>query len=211
MMITCPVCGNATSILGIKENESVYQCNNCTLVFIDNDKLNIDKVDGEFAEERNTKNINVERLVRLKNPKTLLDFGCGSGKFIKFCKSQRIVAEGIDLDTKLQLDNLTKKYDAITLIEVVEHLHNPVEIFNIFRKHLKPYGIIYIEGSFTDTEKLYGNADFNILDWWYLKPSVGHITFFNQKSMETLATNSGLSLIESRFNANVFRLCRSKL
>ena len=205
-MATCIVCGSDSIIeLGSIDNEIINKCNNCTLVFVDNSNLNLDKVGGEYEEERNLASVNKERVARLKNPKTILDFGCGHGRFVDFCTAKGIQADGIDLHTRLQLNNLSETYDAITMVEVIEHLSNPVEVLTILSNHLNPNGVLYIEGSFTDTEYLYGNLNFDILKWWYLRPSIGHITLFNQKSMEVFLSKCGLKLIEPRFSANVFR------
>ena len=138
--------------------------------------------------------------LKAKNAVYLVSNKMGGAK-----KPSRKAADGIDLHTRLQLNNLSETYDAITMVEVIEHLSNPVEVLTILSNHLNPNGVLYIEGSFTDTEYLYGNLNFDILKWWYLRPSIGHITLFNQKSMEVFLSKCGLKLIEPRFSANVFR------
>lgn len=206
----CIICRGNTREVGEKDNEMIYECHDCFLVFVDNDKLNDDLVGGENEEDRNSEQLNNGRISRLNSPNSILDFGCGHGKFVDFCKAKGIEADGVDLDTELRLEDLTKEYDAITIIEVIEHLSDPLAILGKLRDHLKPGGVIYIEGSFTDTTILYGEEDFDLLGWWYLRPSIGHITLFNQKSMEKLTEMLGLDLIEPRHNANVFRLTRKE-
>jgi len=211
-MCACIVCGSSdVTDLGSIDNEVINKCNNCTLIFVNNAMLNDDKVGGECEEERNLDEVNKHRILRLNNPKNILDFGCGHGKFVNFCKSNGINAEGIDLHTELTLDNLSKTYDAITMIEVIEHISDPVSVLTTLSQHLNPNGVLYIEGSFTDTEYLYGNLNFDILTWWYLRPSIGHITLFNQKSMEIILSKCGLRLMEPRFNPNVFRATKENL
>lgn len=210
-MPDCIVCDSSNVVeLGIKDSETVLQCRNCTLVFVDNVDLNDDKVGGEEEKARNNITANRVRLSRLQSPRTILDFGCGHGMFIDFCKQQNISAEGVDLNTELQLETLSKEYDAITLIEVLEHLPDPVAVLSKLKTHLRAGGVLYIEGSYTDTPVLSRSEsiDYNVLDWWYLRPCIGHITLFNQQSMEKLCERLGLSLIERRFNVNVFRITK---
>lgn len=204
--LKCKICKDNVVYIGNIENEKVFKCNNCNFIFINNIIVCESSIlGGESEIERNAELAMEERLSRVRSPKTLLDFGCGHGMFVEFCKSKNIDAVGIDQNTELQLSTLTKKFDAITLIEVIEHLYNPLDILSKLSKHLNPGGTLYIESSFSDTELLCGRSSSDILSWWYFSPRVGHISIFDQKSMENLLSRCNLKLIESRFNPNVFR------
>lgn len=209
--VVCPVCESATTNVGKKEIYDVMRCNVCTLVFLTPVDSIKNEIGGDDFAGRNLETAHEIRYSRLLQPKYLLDFGCGKEEFTQFCNIKKnITALGIDSHTRLQLKHLIDlpPFEAITMIEVIEHLPNPKELITRLVKHLNIGGILYIEGSFTDTEELYGKTDFDLLKWPYLNPGIGHCTFFNQKSMETLAKLVGLEFVEARFNPNVFRLIK---
>ena len=77
-------------------------------------------------------------IIKQLNPKTVLDVGCAIGYLVESFRDRGVSAEGIDIsDYALSMvrddikpycmkqsvtDNITKKYDLITCIEVLEHL-----------------------------------------------------------------------------------------
>lgn len=113
-----------------------------------------------------------------------LDYGSGYGLLVrlmrdrgfhfhgfdKYCKS--IFAHGFEFQNGL-------KYELTTAFEVLEHLENPVETLReIFE---------FSTGLFFSTE-LIPRDPMSAKDWWYLTPETGqHISFFSQRTLETLA------------------------
>jgi hypothetical protein len=203
----CKICGSyQTYFIGQKSNQTLYQCVACEYVFIDNDHLNDNKVGGESELPRNDEVANQGRLARLNKPNTVLDYGCGHGYFVDYCNHQGVNACGIDLYTELQLSNLNQSFDAITMIEVIEHLSDPIPLLKEIMDHLNPGGVFYIESSFLDTIEFQSVESF--LSWPYVAPQLGHISYYSQKTMEVIANLLGLKLVEKRFNPNVFRLTK---
>ncbi len=75
------------------------------------------------------------------------------------------------------------KYNALSMIEVAEHIENPVEEFLAIVEQFQP------DYLFISTQ-LFSAATPE--DWWYFTPDSGqHISFFTEKSMGLLAKKMG--------------------
>jgi len=93
----------------------------------------------------NCKSNNTQNLV-------VLNAGCGSNWLKKyFPKTCKVVGLDInnpsadisaDLEKKLPIKDNT--YDAIVLLHVVEHVRNPLAMFEEFERILKPGGVLYL-------------------------------------------------------------------
>jgi 2-polyprenyl-3-methyl-5-hydroxy-6-metoxy-1,4-benzoquinol methylase len=100
----------------------------------------------------------------LKPGSTLLDYGCGVGGFLKICDSKGLVSIGVEYDVDVaqfaaknsncevmsidaffEMQSLLN-LDAIHLGDVLEHLPDPTTTLVQILKHLKPGGIVFIEG-----------------------------------------------------------------
>lgn len=80
-----------------------------------------------------------------------------------------------------------KLYDFITCTEVIEHIKNPLETFNLFNKLLVPNGLLAIMTQF------HPNHENLFLDWFYIRDR-SHISFFTLRTVETLAAKTGFTL-----------------
>ncbi|MEI6898403.1 MAG: class I SAM-dependent methyltransferase [Bacteroidota bacterium] len=91
----------------------------------------------------------------------LLDIGCGTGEFLRFCQSQGLKVMGIEPSPKArnfakqkyqlevfeesQLELLPEaSFDVITMWHVLEHVHNLNERFAQIQRLLKPGGTLLI-------------------------------------------------------------------
>jgi hypothetical protein len=81
-----------------------------------------------------------------------------------------------------------KKYDLITSTEVVEHLQNPVEHFQLFVQLMKPQSILAV------MTLLHPEDDGKFLDWHYIRDPT-HISFYTLKTMEYIGEQVGLKII----------------
>ena len=78
----------------------------------------------------------------MKNNTSVLDYGCGSGDFVKYLRSKSIEAYGYEPNYNFcEHDFLTnqegwksKKYDIIILWHVLEHIHNPFALIQSLKK-----------------------------------------------------------------------------
>ena len=90
---------------------------------------------------------------KLKSSEKILDFGAGNKRLLTHLKKAGFVGEykTCDTDRSIQhdfysVDEIDGEYDAITLIEVLEHLpyEDAIETLKIITNRLKPGGIIII-------------------------------------------------------------------
>lgn len=92
-------------------------------------------------------------------PRTLLDYGCGSGKFLDFIHEKNAAIQLYGYDqfppndyksdsfeylTEHDLFKMRGKFDYITLGHVVEHLRDPVNVVKSLVDLLAPGGMIWI-------------------------------------------------------------------
>ena len=142
------------------KNEVFYKRKKTTRTFFKNRSLSNIKIkkkkiitknlDDDFRRYSDYKKI-------LKNKK-ILDFGCGKGRFIKFCQKISKYNYAVEVND-YYINELKKsvkvnrniedfegiKFDIITMFHVLEHLPNQVDTIKLLLKHLKKTGILIIE------------------------------------------------------------------
>jgi glycosyltransferase involved in cell wall biosynthesis/Tfp pilus assembly protein PilF len=193
----CPVCEIPAAAVVVKNNQTYHRCSACDCVFTPHIEAQNLETENHGNELRHDQNQDAVRLQRLTNalgerPERVIDFGCGQGETTRFLEAQGIAVVGIDQDTKIQLSDVAdESVDGIMMVEVIEHLYAPREVFSEFARVLKPGGIAYIESSFADGE--------NLALWEYLNPAIGHCTTHTFRSMKRLAdkNNSEITWLNS--------------
>lgn len=196
------------------KNIEVFKCQNCGLEFLSEFKttLNDFYTNGELHNPADFQNwINRTRIDDIRRAKYLLnviknknvlDFGCGSGEFIRLTKpySNKIMGCEIDksltkyyeetgIDVKNSLSQIPEKFDVITMFHVLEHLENPIEILEQLKQKLNKNGKIIIEvpNSNDALLTLYKSEDFKNFTYWSC-----HLFCFNEKSLRNLIKKCGL-------------------
>lgn len=138
--------------------------------------------------------------------KTILDVGCGDGVFLstlsdKWSKhglepsaSGSNLAKKKNLDvTCATLDDLAWQYqvDLISVIDVIEHVIDPHQFVESFKRHLRRDGVVLL---------LTGDADSYPAriagpQWSYLR-WCGHISIFSQSGLRKLMESHGFEIID---------------
>lgn len=162
------------------ESFALVKCEKCNLVFTNPrpDMENIGryyKSDNYISHTNKANNLinyiykkvrkitlkqKVSLLKKYSNDNYLLDFGCGAGSFLNYCKNNNFKTEGFepDLDsnklatreTGQEIFNNIKqikksgKYDIITAWHVIEHVHDLRETIKLLRKRLKTNGVLFL-------------------------------------------------------------------
>ena len=184
MTSSCPLCHEKAYTVVYKTlwqypGTAIVKCSNCFHVYTflnhepDHDKLYKDDVYTVTANRNSLfdriLNWEYKRILKkiqsLKSPKgTLLDFGCGKGKFGSMAKSKGWQVKcvetaieradyakniyGLVVDTNYYKTGkiFDEDFDVITLFHVLEHLPNPKILLNELIKHnLAKDGLVVIE------------------------------------------------------------------
>ena len=142
--------------------------------------------------------------------KTILDFGCGTGDFLKVCDKDGWEITGIEPNSKAReianqkLDNLVfdateatnfknKKFDVITLWHVLEHLPNLKESIINFKQLLKPNGVLVIAvPNFKSYDANYYQS------YWAAWDVPRHLWHFSQYSILKLFDEVNMKIVETR-------------
>lgn len=135
----------------------------------------------------------------LKDRAKIVDFGSGSGLFVRLLRDQGLNARGYDKYTDqwlcrdFRVPELSAESrldaDLVTAIEVFEHLPEPGTTLDTIVQNLSPDGAILLATSLYDRDR-HGAG------WDYLNPEHGqHINFFSRKGLSTLAQAHGLQAV----------------
>ncbi len=92
------------------------------------------------------------------------------------------------------------EYDAIILLEVIEHIADPLTVICHLKKILSPQGCIIIQTQLVTPEIM------EMFSTWWYKEDRTHISFFSERSLQILAESAGLRA--AVFNENVLLLSR---
>ena len=150
-------------------------------------------------------NNRIKLLQRFKDKGKLLDVGCAEGFFLKTAENIYDV-EGIEIskhasvcarnslklnvkEATLQNFKTNTRYDIITLWDVIEHLHNPIQQLRIINELLKKEGVLVIStGDISSlSAKISGKK-------WHLMTPPQHLQFFSKKSLINAIERSGFSI-----------------
>ena len=142
--------------------------------------------------------------------KSLVDYGCGTGDFLKYCIDKGHQAIGLEIEEsarKIAIDKGCKEVyspdrltnikpgsvDIITLWHVLEHIHDLLPTIQQFNRILTRNGtiVIAVPNHQSYDARCYGK-------YWAAYDVPRHLYHFNVASMTRLMNDKGFSLIETR-------------
>jgi len=196
--MSCPACNNEGVLILDKNGIGYNSCTMCQTVYsgpLDNSG----KVGGGFEEERNQNenSIRMERFSDLlyslniikPSAGSILDFGCGHGMLVRYLLESGFDADGYDkFNPDFDSFEPGKKYDIVSMVEVIEHLSHPFEELDTIRELLTKDGVLYIETSFVDVAN---QEKIPLHEFFYIDPSVGHSTIFSHLGLDILMLRKG--------------------
>ena len=160
---------------------------------------------------------NIKRIRKMRKALNILDIGCSTGGLLVEAKNLGWRAFGVEpsiwgckLANKLHgltISNSTmesyhssKKFDVITILDVLEHVENPVFLLRKVSRLLKAEGVICIVtpdfGSFM--ARILGEK------WWGIR--LGHLSYFDRKTFKKIIRESGFKVKKESTYTRFFSL-----
>lgn len=139
-------------------------------------------------------------------PGKLLDYGCGTGDFLTYCKERNWLTTGVEPASSARTIAAAKsgstvspdlnqlpaaEYDVITLWHVLEHIPSPNELLMNLQSLLAKDGILFIA---VPNYKSYDGEYYNSTWAGYDVPR--HLWHFNKDSMQKLLSENKLHLLK---------------
>jgi len=134
-----------------------------------------------------------------KGPIRLLDFGAGSGAFVRAALDTGWNATGVEqsdsarvrakefYDVDLLKETRRECYDAVTMWDVIEHLRDPAGTLGLIGEHLTEEGLVFIEtGNFENWIRLANKDSWGL----YL---FDHQFYFSPGSLREVLRRSGFN------------------
>ena len=217
--INCIICkANSKKVFAVlilrKYPRDLYQCASCHACYFPN---------PDWLKEAYSKAISdldtgiVERGLDIANVVTpflifsklrhgsVLDYGGGLGVLARILRDRGFDAYSYDplSESVFSLPSKgNKRFDLVTMVEVFEHLEDPVSTISELSKQTD---LIFISTLCIPGKKIRP-------DWWYLLADTGqHINFPTKLSLEKLASSIGWNLTSSGTNLHLLSKSKPKL
>jgi 2-polyprenyl-3-methyl-5-hydroxy-6-metoxy-1,4-benzoquinol methylase len=135
----------------------------------------------------------------------LLDVGAGSGVLVEAAMNREFSAVGVEPSSWLASIGqqrglviyngvlphpmVNMGFDVITLVDVIEHVSQPLDLLREIRNHLKPGGIALVvtPDAASFFAKILG------FKWWHYR--IAHISYFNPKTLKLIAQRAGMECL----------------
>ncbi len=189
---------------------AIYRCSKCGFMQC-SDLTNVlsyyeQLEDKSYETNRRERSLQQRKLLQylypIKKTGRLLDIGAGSGMLVEQAIKMGYHAEGVEPSIWLQKratelglsiyqgvfphPNLIPPYDLITLVDILEHVPDPVDILCDVRAALADDGIGLVITPNVDSLM----ARFFGFRWWHFR--VAHIGYFNRNSLMLALDRAGL-------------------
>lgn len=206
---------------------TIVECRGCGLVFTNPRptkeallKGYREYVDELYNEEGSSRSINAHfslaTIKRFKTEGKLLEVGTSSGYFLNAARVDFAV-EGLEpsewaakhareryrLDVHAEsLESTTRwapgTFDVVAMIDVIEHVTDPLGFLRRGAELLKPGGVLYLV-----TPDI-GSLSAKVLrgSWWGLRPA--HIYYFDRHTMSAMLTQAGLEVKLTKSFGRIF-------
>lgn len=149
-----------------------------------------------------------KRLERHRRPGKILDIGSAAGFFLKGFSARDWTPTGVEVNTKMAVHSQNEfgmnvfngpiedyepdsAFDAVSIIQVISHLRDPVACLQKANQYLLPGGLLLIE---TWNRKSLTARGFGKNWHQYNPPSVLH--WYTKRELETILGNAGFDVVD---------------
>lgn len=207
----------------------IGKCKDCELTFVLQDeeypvtlKDYEDYIDEEYIKEekgrRRSNRIIIKRIGSFVKPGRMLEIGCANGFFLDEARKAGWEVTGVEpsrwarqyakerlgmqaiYSTIEKADFGEESFDAVVMLDVIEHLESPKKILQAIKKNLKKNGILIV--STPDIESF-----LSILlgaKWWGINRH--HLFYFSKKTLEHLFNHTGFKVLCYKSHARIFTI-----
>lgn len=193
------------------QTAALYECSACGFWFcpdVSNPLGGYEElVDEDYANSQGARDVQYRKLLKtiapFKKNGDFLDVGAGLGGFVKAAQKAGFNALGVEPSkdmaaksvghvvqgTMETIANDPRRFDVINLIDVIEHVVDPLEQMRLGHKLLKDDGILVLVTPDVSSliAKLLGYK------WWHFR--LAHISYFTPKTLELLLEKSGFKAV----------------
>jgi SAM-dependent methyltransferase len=140
----------------------------------------------------------LSNILEAKSQINHLDYGCGTGHFIKYTSKKGWKSIGFEPDNRadnrhnqLITNDIAslKSFDIITLFHVLEHVDNFNETMNLLLSKLRPNGVLVLA---LPNHESYDAKHYK--QHWAGYDLPRHLYHFNQKSIQILSLKHGIKI-----------------
>jgi len=217
---SCPLCNSKKKNTLFKKRGGIYRkCKNCELVYLDPvfkdkelSKYYKNLHDAQSIVTKNESNfykriytLGLKAIEKFKKPNRILDVGCSSGYFLDIAKSRGWKTYGIELGSKeaklaklnhevfekdIQYLDKLKKFDVITMWDVIEHIKNGHIAMQHMRKRLVKNGFIFFQ-----TPNVNSLAARILQEKCNVFDGLEHVNLYDKSTIYKLAKQNGFKVI----------------
>lgn len=194
----------------------IYKCQNCGFLQC-SDLTNVLQFyeqleDYSYEEGRAERALQAQKLLKIVQKYQphgqLLDIGAGSGILVEQALKIGYQAEGVEPSKWLQKQaqqyelpvylgtfphsELKDSYDIVTVVDVIEHVSNPVNLLSNIYDIISEQGILIVVTPDVDSFM----ARFLGWKWWHFR--IAHIGYFNQNTLNMALAKLGFELLNMK-------------
>jgi len=202
---------------GYGKTGPLFRCSVCGFLFVvfpkDTTEYYLDMQDDVYEQGRDYRakqqKCLLQRLVKaFPKVKSILDVGAGTGMLVEEAGKQGLDALGVEPSTwcaqKAQSHGLKvlqgtlphkdlegRLFDVVALVDVIEHVSDPVSLLNSCAEYLQPAGkILLVTPDVASTAaRIFGHR------WWHYR--IAHVGYFSRKTLELALTRTGFKIIST--------------
>jgi SAM-dependent methyltransferase len=197
---------------------ALRRCSCCQFIFADSDDLDRltglyeqlsdpGYVDGQLSRAPQMRWILQQAMQKVPNASSLLDIGAGAGLLVAEASRRGLLAIGVEpsrslVDSARQVNGVDliqglfphpqlagRKFDVISLVDVIEHVTDPVQMLRECAAALSADGVLIVVTP--DVGSL--AAQVMGTRWWHFR--LAHVGYFNKTSIGRAADEAGLFAI----------------